>query len=114
MITSYEKLKKVLNISKNFKKVNPDIIHSFHYAIPEAVSFHLLNIANQWNLSPEDITVKISGLLETQSAMYTEILKYFLRVELELKPAGFQYDFAFDNFPQHFFSPVFSLAVCVL
>jgi hypothetical protein len=90
------------------------IIHSFHYDIPEDVSFHLLNIAGQWELSPEEIIVKISGLLETQSAMYTEILKYFLNVELELKPAGFQYDFAFDNFPQHFFSPVFSQAVCVL
>lgn len=29
---SYENFKKVINISKNFKKVNPDIIHSFHYS----------------------------------------------------------------------------------
>lgn len=29
---SYGNFKKVLNISKNFKKVNPDIIHSFHYS----------------------------------------------------------------------------------
>ena len=89
------------------------IIHSFQYDIPEDVSYHLLNISSQWNLSTEEIPVIISGLLETQSAMYTEILKYFLKVDLDGKPSGFQYDFAFDNYPQHFFSPVFSLALCV-
>lgn len=89
------------------------IIHSFPYDTPEDVSYHLLNIASQWNLSPENIQVNISGLLETQSAMYLEILKYFLNVGLDIKPRGFQYDFAFDSYPQHFFSPIFSLAVCV-
>jgi len=89
------------------------IIHSFHYDIPEDVSYHLLNIVAQWDIAPENILVTVSGLLETQSAMYTEILKYFLNVELDSKPSGFQYDFAFDNYPQHFFSPVFSLAQCV-
>jgi hypothetical protein len=89
------------------------IIHSFHYDIPEDVSYHLLNITSQWNLSPEEVQVSISGLLETQSAMFTEILKYFLNVDLDINPREFQYDFAFDNYPQHFFSPVFSLATCV-
>ncbi len=89
------------------------IMHSFPYDIPEDVSYHLLNILSQWKLSPEEIQVRISGLLETQSAMYTEILKYFRQVELEQKPPAFQYDFAFDSYPQHFFSPTFSLALCV-
>jgi hypothetical protein len=89
------------------------LIHSFHYDTPEDVSYQLLNIVSQWEISPEIIPVKISGLLETQSAMFTEIFKYFMNVELDVKPSGFQYDFAFDNYPQHFFSPVFSLATCV-
>ncbi len=78
-----------------WKKNILHIIHSFHYDIPEDVSYHLLNITSQWEISPEDIVVSVSGLLETQSAMYMEILKYFLKVELDSKPPWFSIRFCF-------------------
>ena len=88
------------------------LIRHYDYDTPEDVAWWLLNLTRQWGLDPEQLPVKVSGLLETQSPMYAEILKYFLQVELDARPVAFQYDFAFDNYPQHFFSPLFSLALC--
>lgn len=88
------------------------LIQHYDYDTPEDVAWWLLNLSKQWDLDQETLPILISGLLETQSPMYAEVQKYFLQVELDTRPAGFQYDFAFDNYPQHFFSPIFSLALC--
>ena len=88
------------------------IIQCFEYDTPEDVAWCLLNVTSQWEMEPAGLPVVVSGLVEIQSPMYAEIKKYFLDVELDARPADFQYDFSFDNYPQHFFSPIFSLALC--
>ncbi len=99
-------------ITALFHNQTLELIQSFPYDIPEDVSYHLLNITELFRLDPERIKVHVSGLLDTNSAMYTELMKYFLNVDLEVRSRNFNYDFAFDNYPQHFFTPVFSLALC--
>lgn len=89
------------------------LIHQcYEYDTPEDVAWWLLNVASQWDLLPAELPVVVSGLVETSSPMYAEIHKYFLHVELDERPDAFRYDFSFDNYPQHFFSPIFSLALC--
>lgn len=84
----------------------------YEYDTPEDVAWWLLNVTSQWEVNPQEVPVMISGLVETSSPMYAEIQKYFLNVELDTRPGSFRYDFNFDNYPQHFFSPIFSLALC--
>ena len=88
------------------------LIQHYDYDTPEDVAWWLLNLNNQWELNQETLPILISGLVETQSPMYAEVKKYFMQVELDTRPVEFQYDFAFDNYPQHFFSPIFFLALC--
>lgn len=88
------------------------LIQHYEYDTPEDVAWWLLNLNNQFELNQETLPILISGLVETQSPMYAEVQKYFMQVELDTRPEEFQYDFAFDNYPQHFFSPIFSLALC--
>lgn len=95
-----------------WKEEQLQLIQHYEYDTPEDVAWWLLNLSNQWGLDQENLPILISGLVETQSPMYAEVQKYFLQVTLDTRPAGFQYDFAFDNYPQHFFSPIFSLALC--
>jgi hypothetical protein len=95
-----------------FNNSQLELIQSFPYDIPEDVSYHLLNISEQFRLPADKLRLHVSGLLDTNSAMYTELMKYFLNVDLEARSRNFNYDFAFDNYPQHFFTPVFSLALC--
>lgn len=89
------------------------LIQTFPYDIPEDASYHMLNIADQFELSTDDILVKVCGLIDTESVLYTEIMKYFIHVETDPRPGYFSYDEAFDVYPSHFFTPIFSLGLCV-
>ena len=82
----------------------------FTYDTPEDVAWWLLDVACQWGLLPGELPVVVCGLVETSSPMYAEIRKYFMHVELEDRPTQFTYDIAFDQYPRHFFSPIFSLS----
>jgi hypothetical protein len=88
-------------------------MQSFPYDIPEDVSYHLLNITDQFHLEAQDITIRVAGLIDTSSALYAELMKYFLLVEADARPEFFSYDAAFDEYPSHFFTPVFLLGLCV-
>lgn len=89
------------------------IVQCFNYETPEDVTYHVVNIAEQWKLSRGEIRVIVSGLVEKDSALFTAVDKYFQFVETEERPEQFNYDAAFDRYPPHFFSPLFSLAICV-
>lgn len=82
----------------------------YDYDTPEDVAWSLLNVARQWDMRPDELPLYVSGLVETSSPMYAEIRKYFMHVELEARPFSFRYDPGFDQYPHHFFSPIFSLA----
>lgn len=96
-----------------YKEKKLQLIQTFPYDIPEDVSYHLLNIADQFSLSPDDILIRVSGLIDTDSVLYAELMKYFINVETDPRPGYFSYDEAFDEYPAHFFTPVFSLGLCV-
>jgi hypothetical protein len=95
-----------------FKRQMLQLLQSCAYETPEDISFYLLRIAEQFRLSPENLNLYVSGMLDTSSAVYTELIKYFSSVELESRSRKFYYDFAFDNYPQHYFVPIFSCALC--
>jgi len=85
------------------------LLQSYEYQAAEDVGYYLLNICGQLQLSPEDTPVILSGMIDISSALYTEIFKYFGRVEMEefpgTKPA--------EDYPAHFFLPLMKLALCV-
>ena len=89
------------------------LVQSFDYETAEDVSYHLLNICHQFQLDCEKIKLKVKGLIDEQSSVFTELLKYFLNIELADRPANFKYDPAFEEFPRHFFTPLFEMAQCV-
>jgi hypothetical protein len=89
------------------------LIQTFPYDIPEDVSYHILNIADQFDLSTDEIPIRISGLIDVESVLYSELMKYFMNVDTDPRPGFFSYDECFDEFPAHFFTPFFSLGLCV-
>lgn len=89
------------------------ILQCFQYETPDDITWYLLDICRQWNADPATIPVIVSGLVEKYSALYSGIDRYFRDVETESKPEAFNYDIAFDKYPDHFFSPLFSLGLCV-
>jgi len=88
------------------------MVQSFEYEIAEDVAYYLLNICQQFHCDPNTISVQFSGLVDTESPLYTEMVKYFLHVSSDNRSSQFSYVTEFDDYPLHFFTPVFSIASC--
>lgn len=89
-----------------------NLLQSFSYEAVEDVGYYLLNICNQLQLSAAETPVILSGMIDVSSALFTEIYKYFGKVELEDYPAA-NMETALSEYPPHFFSPLLKLALCV-
>jgi len=94
------------------KEKQLQLVQSYVYEAAEDVGYYLLNICDQLQLSPQDTPVILSGMIDVSSALYTEIFKYFGQVELEGYP-GEKPGPALLDYPDHFFSPLLKLAICV-
>ncbi len=79
------------------------LVQSFNYTNHDDVVYYLLNLSNQLNYSAQ-LTVHISGLIDLQSTMYTELKKYFENVV-----SGTSNTLVIEgdeqSFPQHYFTP---------
>ncbi len=49
------------------------------------------------------MVLNISGLIDAQSALYTELLKYFAEVHYEVLPQSFGTENMLEQFPEHYF-----------
>jgi hypothetical protein len=89
------------------------LIQSYSYQTPDDVSYYLLGICNKFHISQDKVTLIVSGLLDEQSRLYQELLKYFLQVQWDRMPETIKLDQAFSAFPTHYFSPLLKMALCV-
>jgi hypothetical protein len=89
------------------------LVQSYTYQTPDDVSYYLLTICGRFNISQEKVTLIVSGLLDEQSRLYQELLKYFLQVQWDRLPDTVKLDAAFAAFPDHYFSPLLKMALCV-
>ncbi|HEY8387901.1 MAG TPA: DUF3822 family protein [Parasegetibacter sp.] len=92
-------------------KIN--LIQNISYNSSEEAIYYLLNVREQFSLDVNTLKVNLSGLLDSSSGLYDEICKYFFRADFAARPSEINYDAAFDEFPSHFFIPIFNLGLCV-
>lgn len=96
-----------------FKNNALQLIQTYQYDTPDDVSYYLLSLCRRFDLDNQQVTLKISGLLDEQSTLYQELLKYFLQVAWETIAASLRLDDAFKVYPAHYFSPLLNMALCV-
>ena len=85
-------------------------LQTYFYQVPEDVAFYLLSVCQLYGLKPEEIKVCIAGLIESDSALYHELGRYFLHLQWiesnwQKNPAG--------DYPPHYFSPLVDMSSCV-
>lgn len=80
----------------------------FLYDTPADVLYYLLKIGEDQLISPQEIIVELTGLIEKESALYRELWQYF--VNLEFRDADWQS--SESAFPAHYFTPLNDLAKC--
>ena len=89
------------------------VIQNFEFSSPEDVVYHLLNICRSFDAAAP-ITLTLSGMVDANSNLYNELYKYFLQVEFAGLPGNFNYTDEIKEQPAHYFSYLFTTALCVL
>jgi len=88
-------------------------MQSFSYQNAEDAAYHLLNICRAFDVAPNDVVLKCSGMIDEQSNLFAMIYKYFLTIKLLEHPENVSLDEAIKKYPPHFFSHLFATALCV-
>lgn len=89
------------------------VIQRFDYKAPEDVAYYLLHLCESFDVPPADIKIHLNGLIDASSNLYSELAKYFLYLQFEKLPDNYIYPEAFRDYPEHFFSHLFAVALCV-
>ncbi len=82
---------------------------TYSYRHPEDVVYYLLRACREYALSPGEVTLLLAGLVDHQSALYTELYQYFTRLEFRAA----DWSAAIPDYPAHFFTSLNDLARCV-
>ena len=89
------------------------VIQHFEYETPDDAAWHLLNVCQSFEMKPDDTVLQLSGMIDTGSSLYTNLYRYFLHVELAGLPGNATFTEAIKHYPPHFFSYLFTQALCV-
>jgi Protein of unknown function (DUF3822) len=88
------------------------LVQTFFYQDTKDVIFHLLNVCQQLGLKQEDVKLLVGGLIDRQSALSTELFKYFLRIRFEEIDESIRITDELKELPLHYFSSILKMAVC--
>ena len=89
------------------------MIRNFNYQTPDDAAWCLLNICSRFEVDPNDTVLHLSGMIDTGSALYAEVHKYFLHIELEGLTEKAEYADQIIKQPAHYFSHLFASVLCV-
>ncbi len=82
---------------------------SCEYSSPADVLYYLLRVCHQFSLSQQDVQLQLSGLIDSNSALYKELYQYFIHISF--RDAMWS---GTNEYPAHFFTSLNDLAQCAL
>jgi hypothetical protein len=82
----------------------------YSYKTPLDVVYYLLKICYEFALDQSEVFVILSGLIDQDSAMYTELHNYFLNLHFAQAPS---FSLPENEYPHHYFTSLYNLASCV-
>ncbi|MGZ3880630.1 MAG: DUF3822 family protein, partial [Flavisolibacter sp.] len=86
------------------------LAQTYSYKNPLDVVYYLLKICYEVGLEQSEVTVVLSGLIDQDSAMFSELHSYFLNLNFAQAPS---YSIPENEYPQHYFTSLYNLAACV-
>lgn len=85
------------------------LAQDYPYSTPDDVLYYLLRVCARFSLSQETVELQLSGLIERQSALYTELYQYFLHTVFREA----SWEAPANDYPSHFFTSLNDLSLCV-
>ena len=86
------------------------LAQTYSYKNPLDVVYYLLKICYAVGLEQSEVTLVLSGLVDEDSAMFSELHSYFLNLHFAQAPS---YSIPENDYPQHYFTSLYNLAACV-
>ena len=96
-----------------FKRGQLQLVQHFVYQDSKDVLFNLLNCCHQLNINREEVIVELSGMIERKSALYEALDQYFLHIRFDSMEDSILTTDEMLQFPNHFFSSLLKMAICV-
>lgn len=96
-----------------YKDEQLQIIQLFDYKNPTDVSYHLLNVCEQFDILPVHVHLQLGGFIEVDSYLYESIYKYFLTVKVATLPADVTVATDVATIPAQYFTHLIMAAQCV-
>lgn len=88
------------------------LMQTFSYQDTKDVAYHLLNCCHQLGVSQDNVRLLVGGLIDRQSALSTELHKYFLQISFEEIDESIKITDELKELPLHYFSSMLKMAVC--
>ena len=88
------------------------LLQSYHYHTPEDVLYYILNAMQQLELSQEETTVWLQGMIDQRSALYDVLYNYILNLQLK-EELTYQFPNATDEHPVHLSASLDQVLACV-
>lgn len=86
------------------------LAQTYSYKNPLDVVYYLLKICYEVGLEQSEVTIVLSGLIDEDSAMFSELRSYFLNLHFAEAPS---YLIPENDYPPHYFTSLYNLAACV-
>lgn len=88
------------------------LVQTFPYTTPDDVLYYLVKVCKEFNFKQEAVRVALSGLIEKESNLYRELDQFFLHMRFrdtswKIRATGG------EEYPQHFFTSLNDVALCV-
>jgi Protein of unknown function (DUF3822) len=88
------------------------LLQTYNYHTPEDVLYYILNCMQQLELTQEETTVYLQGMIDQQSALYDVLYLYILNLKLK-DELQFSFPPATDEHPVHLSASLDQVLVCV-
>lgn len=82
------------------------LVQSYPWSVAEDILFYLLKTVETFSFSQQTTAVQVSGLVDTDSALYKELYQYFVNIELR------SCNWSTGPYPSHFFTALNDFATC--
>ena len=92
------------------KDTSIHLAQTYYYATPLDVVYYLLKICYEFELDQSSVFIILSGLVEKESNLYTELEQYFVNIHFAHPP---EFHLPENNLPHYFFTSLYNLATCV-
>ena len=85
------------------------LAQTYSYKTPLDVAYYLLKICYEFGLSQQDLFLILSGLIEKDSNLFTELQQYFTNIHFAQQP---EISLPQSPHPHYFFTSLYNLAAC--